>query len=86
VDAPAPQAEGLRYLWDERLLLGVCGDSVVPSRVDQVHRSGALLAARLADGLVARRWRNVPAAPPAVAGRADLTSVIHARSGLLGTA
>jgi predicted NAD/FAD-dependent oxidoreductase len=86
VDAPAPQAEGLRYLWDERLLLGVCGDSVVPSRVDQVHRSGALLAARLADGLVARRWRNAPAVPPAVAGRADVTTLIHARSGLLGTA
>ncbi len=86
VDAPAPQAEGRRYLWDERLLLGVCGDSVVPSRVDQVHRSGALLAAQLADSLVARRWRSVPAVPPAVAGHTDMTTMIHARPGLLGTA
>lgn len=78
VVAPAPQAEATRYLWDEQQLLGVCGDSVVPSQLDQVHRSGALLAARLAESLVARRWRNAPAAPPVAHQRA--------RSGLLGTA
>jgi renalase len=88
VDTPAPPAETRMYLWDEQLLLGVCGDSVVPSRVDQVHRSGALLAAQLAESLMARRWRDVRSVPPSLAGRSAVKSVTHARSrsGLLGTA
>lgn len=69
VDAPAPQAATLKYLWDEQLLLGVCGDSVVPSRVEQVHRSGALLAARLAESLTSRRWRSNAPSQPHSAGR-----------------
>jgi hypothetical protein len=42
--------------------MGVCGDSVVASQVDQVHRSGSLLAARIAESLIARRWRADPQA------------------------
>lgn len=88
VDAPSPQAETRRYLWDEQLLLGVCGDSVVPSRVDQVHRSGALLAAQVAESLMARRWRDVRSVPPSLAGRSAVKAVTHARtrSDMLGTA
>lgn len=81
-DAPEPQAETLRYWWDDALLIGVCGDSVVPSRVDQVHRSGALLAARLAESLVARRWRSASVAAPA----AKTAAHSRTRSILLGTA
>lgn len=88
VDAPAPQGEALKHLWDEQLLLGVCGDSVVPSRVDQVHRSGVLLAARLAESLVARRWRPAPAMQTRAAARPVATAAArsHARTNLLGTA
>ncbi len=60
VEKPAQQAEPFKYLWDESLLVGVCGDSVVSSGVDHVHRSGSLLAAQLADSLTARRWRSAP--------------------------
>lgn len=68
VDAPAPLAQESRHLWDERLLLGVCGDSVVASRVDHVHRSGALMAARLDESLMNRRWRSAPAMHNRAAG------------------
>jgi hypothetical protein len=81
-DAPEPQAETPRYLWDDTLLLGVCGDSVVPSRVDQVHRSGALLAARLTESLVARRWRSASAVQPL----RHATARSRTRSILLGAA
>lgn len=49
------QADGL---WDDDARLGVCGDSVVTSRVDQVHRSGVALATRVADGLTSPRARS----------------------------
>ena len=39
------QADGL---WDDEVRLGICGDSVVASQVDQVHHSGVDLAARMA--------------------------------------
>jgi renalase len=58
------QAEQTKYWWDDKLLMGVCGDSVVTSQVDQVHRSGALLAARIAESLIARRWRTAPQTQP----------------------
>ena len=64
VDMPAAPAEQRKYLWDDKLLMGVCGDSVVASQVDQVHRSGALLAARIAESLIARRWRTAPQTLP----------------------
>jgi hypothetical protein len=68
VEAPAERVEQTRYLWDDKLLMGVCGDSVVASQVDQVHRSGSLLAARIAESLMARRWRTAPQALPSFAG------------------
>lgn len=88
VDAPAPQAEALKYLWDDRLLLGVCGDSVVPSRVDQVHRSGTLLAARLDESLMSRRWRSLPPPPSQAAPYARSKPVGRSRnrSDLMGAA
>jgi renalase len=88
VDAPAPQAEVLKCLWDEQMLLGVCGDSVTASRVDQVHRSGTLLAARLAESLMSRRWRSAAPSKPEAAGRLRAATVArsHARTDLMGTA
>ena len=59
-DTPASQAEQTKYWWDDNLLMGVCGDSVVASQVDQAHRSGALLAAQIAESLITRRWRTAP--------------------------
>lgn len=87
-DAPAPQAEALKYLWDEQMLLGVCGDSVTVSQVDQVHRSGTLLAARLAESLMSRRWRSAAPSQPDAAGRlrAAATTRPRARTDLMGTA
>lgn len=61
-------AEQTKYLWDDSLLIGVCGDSVVPSQVAQVHRSGALLAARIADSLMMRRWQKTPHILPLAVG------------------
>ena len=46
-DAPAPQADAPSFLWDESVRLGVCGDSVTPSRVDEVHRSDLPLSCPL---------------------------------------
>jgi hypothetical protein len=45
-------------LWDDEVRLGVCGDSVVASQVDRVHRSGVALARTMADGLMSRRERS----------------------------
>jgi renalase len=77
-DAPAcaGAAEQTEYRWDDSLLMGVCGDSVVPSQVAQVHRSGALLAARIADSLMMRRWQTAPQILPlAVAGKFKIKAV-----------
>jgi renalase len=48
-------------LWDPAVRLGVCGDSVVPSRVDRVHASGVALAQAMADGVTSRRDDNAVA-------------------------
>lgn len=61
-DMSVARSDQTKYWWDDKLLMGVCGDSVVASQVDQVHRSGALLAARIAESLIARRWRTAPQA------------------------
>jgi predicted NAD/FAD-dependent oxidoreductase len=65
-DTPTVPTEQAKYWWDDNLLMGVCGDSVVASQVDLVHRSGALLAARIAESLIARRWRTAPPAQSTV--------------------
>jgi hypothetical protein len=77
-DTAAARAEETKYLWDDRLQLGVCGDSVVASQVDQVHRSGSLLAARIAESLIARRWRTAPRALPRSAGSTSKPKAEHA--------
>lgn len=61
-ELPAAPAEQAKCWWDDELQMGVCGDSVVASQVDQVHRSGSLLAARIAESLIERRWRAAPQA------------------------
>lgn len=61
-ELPGAPAEQTKCWWDDEVQMGVCGDSVVASQVDQVHRSGSLLAARIAESLIARRWRTAPQA------------------------
>lgn len=50
VDRPASTPARAACLWDARVRLGVCGDSVVPSRVDRVHRSGVDMARVVVEG------------------------------------
>lgn len=59
VETPAARPGRADCLWDDELRMGVCGDSVVSSRVDLVHRSGAALAARMEEGLAFRADRSV---------------------------
>jgi renalase len=58
VETPATMAGHSECLWDDEVRLGVCGDSVVASQVDRVHRSGVALARTMADGLTSRRERS----------------------------
>lgn len=78
VDAPAARLEQSKYLWDDKLLMGVCGDSVVASQVDQVHRSGSLLAARIAESLMTRRWLTTPQALASAARGTSSMKAAHA--------
>jgi renalase len=57
VETPAPTPGSSQCLWDGAVNLGVCGDSVVPSQVDRVHRSGAALARTVADAAMLGRER-----------------------------
>lgn len=58
VETPAAVPRYSECLWDDEVRLGVCGDSVVASRVDRVHRSGVALAQTIADGLMSRGERS----------------------------
>jgi predicted NAD/FAD-dependent oxidoreductase len=51
VETPATAPRWTECLWDDRMQLGVCGDSVVTSQVDRVHSSGADMARVVAEGL-----------------------------------
>jgi renalase len=51
VEVPAPTPRRSECLWDDKVKLGVCGDSVVASQVDRVCRSGVDMARVLAEGL-----------------------------------
>jgi renalase len=51
VKTPANAPGYSECLWDDEVRLGVCGDSVVASQLDLVHRSGVALAALMADSL-----------------------------------
>jgi renalase len=59
VQNPAGQSRRADVLWDEQLCLGVCGDSVVASRVDRVHRSGMALARRVDECLNPRSQQHL---------------------------
>lgn len=91
-DGPAPQVDTPRYLWDGQVRLGVCGDSVTFSSVDEVHRSGAQLAMRLADGLTNPQPRGAKPLQPETAARtfADVKARLEAgsrtRTHLIGAA
>ena len=58
VQTPAITPSHSECLWDDAMRLGVCGDSVVTSQVDRVHRSGVDMARTLAEGLAARHERS----------------------------
>lgn len=51
VETPATTPGRADCLWDNGVHLGVCGDSVVTSRVDRVCRSGVDMARAVAEGL-----------------------------------
>jgi renalase len=55
VETPAAMGAHSECLWDDELRLGVCGDSVVASQVDRVHRSGMALARTLARDMASSR-------------------------------
>jgi renalase len=59
VQNPAAQGRRAEVLWDEQLCLGVCGDSVVASRVDRVHHSGMALARRVDESLNPRSQQHL---------------------------
>ncbi len=58
VETPAAPPRRTACLWDDRVQLGVCGDSVVASQVDRVHSSGIDMARAVAEGLIQRRGRS----------------------------
>jgi renalase len=58
VETPATTPRRTECLWDDKLRLGVCGDSVVASQVDRVHRSGIDMARAVAEGLTQRSFRS----------------------------
>ncbi len=59
VETPATLPRYSECLWDNEVQLGVCGDSVVASQVDRVHRSGVALARTMGAGLTHRRERDL---------------------------
>lgn len=58
VETPAAPPQRTECLWDDRVQLGICGDSVVASQVDRVHRSGIDMARAVAVGLAQRSGRG----------------------------
>ncbi len=58
VETRAAMRRRTESLWDDSVLLGVCGDSVVASQVDQVHSSGVDMAREVAEGLARRSARS----------------------------
>ena len=58
VETPATTPRWTECLWDDEVQLGVCGDSVVASQVDRVHRSGIDMARAVAEGLARRSVRS----------------------------
>lgn len=58
VETPATTPRRTECLWDDKVQLGVCGDSVVASQVDRVHRSGVDMARAVAEALTQRSGRS----------------------------
>ena len=78
VETPATMPGHAECLWDDEVLLGVCGDSVVASQVDRVHRSGAELARTMARGLTSRRERIAVQAPGCGSSKDSEAQAVHA--------
>jgi renalase len=73
VQTPAATRGRTESLWDNDARLGVCGDSVVESRVDRVHRSGADMARVVAEACSQRRRQ-----PSLAASKPDVGQVLEA--------
>ena len=58
VETPAATPMQSACLWDDKVRLGVCGDSVVASRVDRVHFSGVAMSRAVTEGLTSCRENN----------------------------
>jgi renalase len=63
VETPATTPGRTECLWDDDARLGVCGDSVVPSTVGQVHDSGVAMARAVAEDLTRRLECSVLGTP-----------------------
>lgn len=73
VETPATTPRRTECLWDDEVHLGVCGDSVVASRVDRVCRSGVDMARAVAEGLGRQNGFHSFSAP-----RRDLGQLLEA--------
>jgi len=58
VETPAMSPRRIECLWDDKVQHCVCGDNVVASQVDRVHRSGVDLAGAVVAGLTYRSGRS----------------------------
>lgn len=58
VETPATTPRRTECLWDDKVQLGVCGDSVVASQVDRVHRSGVDMARAVAESFAFSSGRS----------------------------
>lgn len=72
VETPAATPRRSESLWDDDARLGVCGDSVVASQVDRVHRSGVDMARAVAEGLSRGRRQH-----PFSSARRDLGQLLE---------
>ncbi len=82
VDNPAVTPAHSMCLWDGEARLGICGDSVVASRIDLVHRSGVDLAQAIATSL--RAGAQPASLYPTMARPPQATALLRARA-LAGT-
>ncbi len=73
VETPATTPRGTQCLWDDKVQLGVCGDSVVSSQVDQVYSSGVDMARVAAERLSRQSGPHSFSAP-----KRDLGQVLEA--------
>ncbi len=86
VATPAVTPRGSLCLWDRECQIGVCGDSVVASRLELVHRSGFDLARAIADNMlqssrrIAVPWRGIVARNGSVTAIQQAEAAAHCES------